>query len=164
MCLNRFILICITDPMDLFFSYAFNVFLNSYWYVCVPLNYLTCEKNGAIEMQHNNNKDKHDIETSTKLNEVTTYFKISLIVYFQYTTSKVNSVMMNVQPAPFYPNLPHSTLPAPTVPQVVSSPPLCLSTVTGSVRGPCSHSRTAPPTATVHIHCTYSYWFLGLIL
>ena len=23
--------------------------------VCVCLNYLTCEKNGAIEMQHNNN-------------------------------------------------------------------------------------------------------------
>ena len=25
--------------------------------VCVPLNYLTCEKNGAIEMQHNNNNN-----------------------------------------------------------------------------------------------------------
>ena len=23
--------------------------------VCVPLNYLTCEKSGAIKMQHNNN-------------------------------------------------------------------------------------------------------------
>ena len=23
--------------------------------VCVPLNYLTCEKNGALDMQHNNN-------------------------------------------------------------------------------------------------------------
>ena len=26
--------------------------------VCVPLNYLTCEKNGAIEMQHNNNNNE----------------------------------------------------------------------------------------------------------
>ena len=41
--------------MDLFFSDAFKVFLNSYCCVCVPLNYWTCEKNGAIEMQHNNN-------------------------------------------------------------------------------------------------------------
>ena len=32
-----FSLICITDPMDLFFSNAFNIFLNSYWCVCVPL-------------------------------------------------------------------------------------------------------------------------------
>ena len=32
-----------------------DVYLNSYWCVYVPLNYLTCEKNGAIEMQHNNN-------------------------------------------------------------------------------------------------------------
>ena len=29
-----FILICITDPMDLFFSDAFTFFLNSYWCVC----------------------------------------------------------------------------------------------------------------------------------
>ena len=25
--------------------------------MCVPLNYLTCEKNGTIEMQHNNNNN-----------------------------------------------------------------------------------------------------------
>ena len=43
--------------MDLFFSNAFNVFHNSYCCVGVPLNYLTCEKNGAIEMQHNNNNN-----------------------------------------------------------------------------------------------------------
>ena len=28
--------------------------------VCVPLNYLTCEKNGAIEMQHNNNNNTNN--------------------------------------------------------------------------------------------------------
>ena len=29
--------------------------------VCVPLNYLTCEKNDAIEMQHNNNNNKYTL-------------------------------------------------------------------------------------------------------
>ena len=33
--------------------------------VWVPLNYLTCEKNGAIEMQHdNNNKVEHVPQSS----------------------------------------------------------------------------------------------------
>ena len=34
--------------------------------VCVPLNYLTCEKNGAIELQHNNNNTPHIISIFAK--------------------------------------------------------------------------------------------------
>ena len=35
--------------------------------VCVPLNYLTCEKNGTIEIQHNNNNtcESADKESAT---------------------------------------------------------------------------------------------------
>ena len=33
--------------------------------VCVPLNYSTCEKNGAIEMQHNNNNNDCIIKTNS---------------------------------------------------------------------------------------------------
>ena len=54
--------------MNLFFSDAFNAFLNSYWCVCVPLNYLTCEKNGAIELQHNNNNTPQLYQFSQKTN------------------------------------------------------------------------------------------------
>ena len=40
----------------------FRIFID----VCVPLNYLTCEKNGAIEMQHNRPNNKNSVNTPSE--------------------------------------------------------------------------------------------------
>ena len=49
--------------MYLLFSDTFNVFFLIIIdvCVCVLLNYFTCEKNGAIEMQHNNNSKERTV-------------------------------------------------------------------------------------------------------